>query len=78
MPNKLIIPTTPSDFQSIEDRIVYNNDSICLFCDRELEKYTLSDGVIIYLCYKCGTIWEKEMLDENNFRLIKSNELTMV
>ncbi len=78
MTQKLIIPITPTDFQKIEEMVSQNNDTICPYCDKKLEKYIFKDGVIVYLCYECGTVWKKEIIDENNFCLSRSEELIII
>ena len=75
---KQIVPLTRSDFENWERKIVKNNDEFCSHCDGELEKHVLKNGIIVYLCYKCDTVWKKEIIDENNFRLVKSKELTII
>ena len=71
---KQIIPITERDFQALEEIILKNSDKFCSYCNGELEKHTLKDGKIIYLCYRCDTVWEKETIDENHFKLVESKE----
>ncbi len=74
MAQEQIIPITESDFQTLEIVILKNKDKFCSYCNYELEKYILKDGMIIYLCYECDTVWEREIIDENHFKLVKSKE----
>ena len=74
MTQKPIIPITTKEFQTIEIMILENSDKFCSYCDGELEQHVLKDGKIVYLCYKCDTVWEREIIDENHFKLVKSKE----
>ena len=74
-----IIPITRRDFQSLEIMILKNSNKFCSHCDSELEEHILKDGrTVIYLCYGCDTIWEKKILDKNDFYLLRSEELTII
>ena len=74
MTQKPIVPITKRDFRSLGIIILRNSDKFCSRCDGKLEKHILKDGKTIYLCYECDTIWEKEIIDKNHFKLVESKE----
>ncbi|NOQ67836.1 hypothetical protein GQ568_00150 [Patescibacteria group bacterium] len=73
-----IIPTTPEDLAGLKAKIGIDQDEICLNCDSKLSKYVLKDGKIVYLCFECDNIWEKIKIDENHFKLAKSERLFII
>lgn len=79
MKQKPIIPITKRDFQAIEEMIGINQNKYCPYCNELLEKYRIKNSKeIIYLCYYCDTVWEKEIIDENHFKLVKSERLFII
>ena len=74
MKQKPIIPITTRGFQSLAIMILRNEDKFCSYCNYGLEKHTLKDGKIVYLCYQCNKVWEKKIIDEDHFELVESEE----
>ena len=72
------IPITPEDLAGIEAKIGADQNKICLNCDGKLEKHVFKDRKIVYLCYKCDTVWEKEIIGEDHFKLAKSERLFII